>query len=61
MITINNKKWSKQELIELIQDAQDIAECIALDLDTIRNNDDVMDDVVYTNFSDKYLEIIKTY
>ena len=54
MIIINNKTWTESELIELINDSMDIAECIAMDLETIRDNDDVMDDVVYTNFSNKY-------
>lgn len=54
MITINNKTWSKEELEQLILDAQDIAMCIRLDIDTIRENDDVMDDETYTNFSNKY-------
>ena len=54
MITINNKIWTEQELIKLIADAQDIAMCIRMDIDTIRDNDDVMDDETYTNFSNKY-------
>lgn len=54
MITINGKTWSKEELEQLILDAQDIAMCIRMDIDTIRENDDVMDDETYTNFSNKY-------
>ena len=54
MITIDNKIWTKKELEQLIIDAKDIAMCIRMDIETIRENDDVMDDETYTNFSNKY-------
>jgi hypothetical protein len=54
MITVDNKTWTEQELIQLINDAKNIAECIRMDIETIRENDDVMDDETYTNFSNKY-------
>jgi hypothetical protein len=54
MITLNDKTWTKEELEQLILDAQDIAMCIRMDIETIRENDDVMDDETYTNFSNKY-------
>jgi hypothetical protein len=54
MITIDNKIWTKEELEQLIIDAKDIAMCIRMDIETIRENDDVMDDETYTNFSNKY-------
>ena len=54
MITVNNKTWTEQELIKLIEAAQDIAMCIRMDIQTIRDNDDVMDDETYTNFSNNY-------
>jgi len=54
MITINGETWSKEELEQLIIDAKDIAMCIRLDIETIRENDDVMDDEIYTEFSNKY-------
>jgi len=54
MITVNNKTWSKEDLEQLIMDAKDIAFCIRLDIDTIRENDEIMDDITYTEFSNKY-------
>lgn len=54
MITLNDKTWTKEELEQLILDAQDIAMCIRMDIETIRENDDVMDDETYTEFSNKY-------
>ena len=54
MITVNNKTWTEQELIQLVNDAQNIAECIRMDIETIRDNDDTMDDKVYTSFSNRY-------
>lgn len=54
MITVNNKTWTERELIELIEDAQLIAEFIRMDLSTIEENEDVMALKTYTNFSKKY-------
>ena len=54
MITINNKNWTEQELIQLIEDAQLIAEFIRMDLSTIEDNEDTMAVDTYTNFSNKY-------
>ena len=54
MITINNKTWTKEELEQLILNAQDIAMCIRMDLDTIEENSDTMDYETYNNFSNLY-------
>ena len=54
MITINNKTWTEQELIKLIEDAQLIAEYIRMDLGTIEDNEDTMALETYTNFSNNY-------
>ncbi len=54
MITINNKTWTEQELIQLVNDAQLIAEFIRMDLSTIEDNDDTMAVDTYTKFSNKY-------
>ena len=54
MITVNNKTWTEQELIKLIEDAQLIAEYIRMDLSVIEDNEDTMALETYTNFSNKY-------
>jgi cell division protein FtsB len=54
MITVNNKTWTEQEIIQLIEDAQLIAEFIRMDLGTIEDNEDTMALETYTNFSNKY-------
>ena len=54
MITTNNKTWTEQELIQLIEDAQLIAEFIRMDLSIIEDNEDTMAVDTYTNFSNNY-------
>ena len=54
MITINGKKWTKNQLEKLIIDSELIAECIKADLHTIKENEESMDLKTYKKFSKKY-------
>ena len=54
MITLDNKTWTEQELIQLIADAELIAEFIRMDMGVIEDNEDTMAVETYVEFSNKY-------
>ena len=54
MIIVNNKIWTEQELIQLIADAELIAEFIRMDMGVIEDNKDTIAVETYVEFSNKY-------